>query len=418
MSAQSFRFLCAGGFHLHAVLQGVAEAPEHLLEALISAPYRAAEQVFQTAIREEVDFVVLTGDLLDAASGGPRAVAFLVKQFELLRDHGIPVYWTASKLDLSTDWLQHVDLPSNVHVFSDDLVEQKTIVVNECAAAVVVGRSWNAQRPLRTAEFTYSAGAGIQLAVLYGACETDNLPAGMEFWAMGGASEPSTNVVAKQVVHSPGWSQGFLPGHTGAHGCTLVHVDQAGDIRTRRIETDVLRWVHERLGTPSGVSIQDVRSAMRTRIQKLMADASRIVLVDWILVGDGWFDSVLVHQNRRDELLEWLRNEFGKGAEAVWSLSLEIEPPEKLRDEWTDEDSILGDFLRVTGEYIDDENKPLVLETGNAAEQLPAELVAALPLSSSALRASVLRNAALLGVNLLRGDERATETMALLGRDD
>ena len=99
MSAQSFRFLCAGGFHLHAVLQGLSEAPEHLLESLVSAPYRAAEQVFQTAVREEVDFVVLTGDLLDAASGGPRAVAFLVKQFELLRDHGIPIYWTASKLE-------------------------------------------------------------------------------------------------------------------------------------------------------------------------------------------------------------------------------------------------------------------------------------------------------------------------------
>ena len=418
MSAQSFRFLCAGGFHLHAVLQGLSEAPEHLLESLVSAPYRAAEQVFQAAVREEVDFVILTGDLLDAASGGPRAVAFLVKQFELLRDHGIPIYWAASKLDLSTDWLQHVDLPTNVHVFSDDLVEQKPIVVNERAAAVVVGRSWNAQRPLRTAEFTYSAGAGIQLAVLYGACETDNLPVGIEFWAMGGACEPSTSVAPKQVVHCPGWSQGLLPSHTGPHGCTLVHVDQSGDIRTRRIETDVLRWVHERLGTPSGVSIQDVRGTMRTRIQKLLSDAGRFILIDWKLVGVGWFDSVLVHQQRREELIEWLRDEFGKGGEPAWTLSLEIEPPEKLRDEWTDEDSILGDFLRVTGEYIDDEDKSLVLDTGNAAEELPAELVAALPITSSATRASVLRQTALLGVNLLRGDERATDSMAMLGRDD
>ena len=418
MSAQSFRFLCAGGFQLHAVLQGLSAAPEHLLESLVSTPYRAAEQVFQAAIREEVDFVVLTGDLLDAASGGPRAVAFLVKQFELLRDHGIGVYWAASKLDLSTDWLQHVDLPANVHVFSDELVEQKTVIVNERPAVSVLGRSWSSQRPLRIAEYTSSAGDGKDVAVLYGACDMEALPSRIEFVAMGGASEPNTTITGKQVIHSPGWSQGFLPSHQGAHGCTLVHVDQAGDIRTRRIETDAVRWVNERLSVPQGISLHDIRSALRTRMQKLLADAGRAILVDWTLAGEGWFDSVLVHQQRRDELIQWLRDEFGKGSEPGWTLSMDIEPPETLRDEWTDEDSILGDFLRVTREYLQDETKPLVLETSAAVKHLPAELLAALPLSSGTLRASVLRQAALLGVNLLRGDERATESLAAMGRDD
>src|SRR5262245_11389119 len=135
---QSLRFLCAGGFNLHAVLEGIADAPEHLLDVLTSAPYRATEQAFQAALHEEVDFVVLTGDLLDATTGGPRGVAFLRKQFELLHDNGIPVYWAGSKLDLSSDWLQHIELPKNVHLFSDEMVEQKSVVVNDQQAAMIL----------------------------------------------------------------------------------------------------------------------------------------------------------------------------------------------------------------------------------------------------------------------------------------
>jgi DNA repair protein SbcD/Mre11 len=79
MPSQSIRFLHASGFHLHSVFQGLRDAPEQLLEVLVHAPYRAAEQVIQAALREEVDFVLLSGDLLDAVSGGPRAIAFLLK---------------------------------------------------------------------------------------------------------------------------------------------------------------------------------------------------------------------------------------------------------------------------------------------------------------------------------------------------
>ena len=65
MSGQHFRFLHAGGFALDQPLAGLAEIPEPLRELLIDAPYLAAQKVFDAAIEERVDFVVLNGDLLD-----------------------------------------------------------------------------------------------------------------------------------------------------------------------------------------------------------------------------------------------------------------------------------------------------------------------------------------------------------------
>jgi hypothetical protein len=220
------------------------------------------------------------------------------------------------------------------------------------------------------------------------------------------------------VVHGPGWPQGLLPHHTGPRGCTLVHIDSAGDARMRQIETEAVRWAQERILVPEGASLNDVRSALRLRMQKLLGEVERVSLIHWTLAGDGWFNNALVHEHRRNELLEWLRDEFGKGSQPAWSLSLEIEPPEKLRDEWTDEDSILGDYLRITREYLEDESKPLALDVPAAASRLPDELRAALPLDESAVRTRVLREAMLVGVGLLRGEDRGAEPASLSAREE
>ena len=92
MSGQQFRFLHAGGFALDQPLHGLAEIPEPLEELLIAAPYQAAQKVFDAALEERADFVVLTGDLIDLARPSPRAISFLLDNFERLHAHGISVY--------------------------------------------------------------------------------------------------------------------------------------------------------------------------------------------------------------------------------------------------------------------------------------------------------------------------------------
>lgn len=415
MASQSIRFLHSGGFNLHAVFQGIHETPEHLLELLVHAPYRAAEQVIQAALREEVDFVVLSGDLLDAASGGPRAVAFLLKQFDLLRDNNIPVFWSASKLDLSSDWLKYIELPSNVHLFDRELAEQHPLNLDDRPSVMVHGRSWNPQRSLRASEFVPHSGEETHVAVLYAPADLEGAAtSSINYWASGGVSGSSTTTFGKQVLHSAGWPQGLLPSQSGAHGCTLVNIDDAGDVRMRRIETDIVRWADERLTVTEGASLGDVRNMLRQRIQKLITDAGRHVVVKWTLCGESWFDNLLMDQGNRDDVLRWLREEFGHGTQPAWSVSLEIEPPGRFRDEWTDEDSILGDYLRTVKEFMDEEDgpakdRPLTLDTTAAYRQLPNELAESMSLSDAASRASVLREAGLLGVDLLRGDERPAD---------
>ncbi len=77
-------------------MHDLPDLPDHLRPALVEAPWKAAEAVFEHAILENVDFVLLCGDLLNPISSGACGPAFLIEQFELLRERNIAVYWATA----------------------------------------------------------------------------------------------------------------------------------------------------------------------------------------------------------------------------------------------------------------------------------------------------------------------------------
>jgi hypothetical protein len=130
------------------------------------------------------------------------------------------------------------------------------------------------------------------------------------------------------------------------------------------------------------------------------------MLVVWTITGDNRFDTILAQADERNELLEWLRHEFAEETPPLWSVSLELEPPECLPPEWCEEDSILGDFLRVVQKYELTADAALDLDAGMDG-CLPTELSAVLSCTTEEDRRWLLKSAALLGADLLRGDEQS-----------
>ncbi len=413
MPAQSFRFLHAGNFHLERTLGGIADAPEHLIEALVNAPFDAAERVFQAATREEVDFLVLSGDLFDPTRAGPRAVAFLRKQFERLGSRGISVYWAASEDDMRDDCIRDLDWPANVHIFASDKVEQISHFRGEHAIADLLGRSWTGQRSLQAGEFLSLAVKGYQIAVMHGRSDLFNEPRqGIEYWAAGGSDVPDTPFQGRVTAHCPGSPQGFCVNDTGPHGCTLVSVAADGETRLRVIETDAIRWYRENIDVVAGNARGEVQNQLRARIRNLV-EHDRPALVTWKLGGLGRFDSSFAQARQRAETLEWLRREHGFGTPPIWALSLELDPPHALRAEWCDEDSILGDYMRVVRDYQDDDAKPIELRSLIGDARLPRQVSSDKWLTDTVERDEVLREAAMLGLDLLRGDDSSSRDPAL-----
>ncbi len=113
MAKESFRFIHASDFHLERPMQDVLDLPDHLRRILVDAPWKAAAAVFEHAIVDNVDFVVLSGDLLNPVSAGAQGVAFLLEKFEELAAKEIEVYWAGGAADDPDRWPEAVALPSN-----------------------------------------------------------------------------------------------------------------------------------------------------------------------------------------------------------------------------------------------------------------------------------------------------------------
>ena len=95
------KFIHAADLHLDQPFAGVSNPPNHIRSALVNAAYDAAEKIFDRAISERVDFVILSGDVADIDRCGPRGISFLSDQFQRLNESNIHVYWLVVK---RTSW--------------------------------------------------------------------------------------------------------------------------------------------------------------------------------------------------------------------------------------------------------------------------------------------------------------------------
>lgn len=405
MSAQPFRFLHASDFHLEQPLGGLAEVPPHLRELFIDAPFTAAERVFDAAVRERVDFVILSGDILDPTLAGPRGISFLLNQFERLNTHGIAIYWAGGKCDGPQDWPNAAKLPTNVQVFPGYKCEELTHLRGERAIACIVGRSWHGGG-IQPVDYVVDAGNLFFIGVGYGPLESGKIASlPVDYWAMGGRHERHSG--GGSPIYYPGSPQGRTPAESGPHGCTLVHVAEDHSLRTQFIATDAARWLDETIEVEAGESRVDVKRRIAERMKQLLIDAvERPLLVHWNIKYSHRLGSVSKCREWSAELLEWLRAEFGTGKAPVFTLAVETGDEQSLASEWFVEESMLGDFLRVMRSQDSDDAIPLDLLPYVPEKARATTLAAIASWNDAEKRSSLLREAAHLGARLLGAEER------------
>lgn len=119
------RFLHAADLHLGAPIRSFGGAvPAHVAENLRSLARRAYDRVVDTAIREQVAFVVLAGDVYDDADKEAAAQARIHAGLERLYEAGIPVFIAHGNHDpVVTNYRPLRPLPPNVTVFQPGSVQ-------------------------------------------------------------------------------------------------------------------------------------------------------------------------------------------------------------------------------------------------------------------------------------------------------
>jgi len=407
MSTRPLRFVHTSDLHLEQPPFGIAQVPEHLRELFIECAYWAAERVFAVVLSEEADLLVLSGDILQPQETGPRGPIFLAEQFERLAERGVQVFWAGGRVDPPQAWPTSVRLPANVHVFPAGRPERILAEREGIALASVVGTSREEGQSIRPGDFALSPDGLFTVAVVHGSAEPEALRSrGIDYWALGGNPVRKTLYSDAQTAHYPGSPQGRDPSQVGPHGCTLVEVDPERHARATFVPADVMRWHSERVVADAATTRNDLQSRIEDRIHALrQSNPGTDLFISWTIVGEGPLVAQVRHGSLAIELLETLRTEHGFASPAAWSTGLAAEPLAIVPPPWYDEQTIRGDFLRQLREYQAEPQAPVALEAYLAEQHRGGPLAAAATIAPGAERERVLREAAMLGVDLLTGED-------------
>jgi DNA repair exonuclease SbcCD nuclease subunit len=400
--ADVFKFLHASDLHLDRPITGLSEIPGHLKATLANAPYEAAQKFFDAAIAENVDFVLLAGDVTCMDRGGPRTAAFLLNQFERLADKDIFVYWCAGEIDHPDRWPASIELPDNVVTFSSSVVERVSHRKHGVEIATIFGIGFDGKKRV-SGEFRAEETDPFPIALSYGELENSNLTLHqIRYWALGGKHRRKVNDKASTMVVYPGTSQGRNLEETGSYSCTLGRVDQDGSLKMHEIDVDRVRWLPQTVAVAENIKLDDLKNVLADRALKVATESSdKLVLVNWHLTTTGDFNPRIRQEAWRKEVLKWLRDELGQDSErGIWSVDLTVQPPKSLPSSWYEEDTILGDYLRSVARYHADESIQLGLHEYTPAA-IQDDSLATIGRVTKERRAEILREAAMVGVEYL-----------------
>jgi len=230
----------------------------------------------------------------------------------------------------------------------------------------------------------------------------------VHYMALGGQHPRQTVDQSPGIAHYCGSPQGRTPEEPEAHGCTLVTVDDNGNVKTDFIVTDSLRWITETVEVTAGTDEDALMSQLEARIAKLQTkhSGSRL-LITWQIEGSGQMLNHIRRGGISDQMVELLREHYGQNKPGIWTVAIECHAPLDVPQEWVDEETIMGDMLREFRALEADVDIPLRLE-----EFLPEELLssprAELAKVTDEDRASLLWTASKMAVDLLDGEEEIT----------
>jgi exonuclease SbcD len=247
------RFIHTADIHLDSPLRGLSAYEDAPTEMLRTATRDAFGNLIAEAISEQVDFMIIAGDLYDGSWKDFNTGIFFVHQMGRLKKAGIPVYLLFGNHDAESDMTKKLALPENVHVFPSNKAETYKI---EDLRVAIHGRSFKEAATTENLAVHYPAPVEgwLNIGVLHTALEGNSSHAnyapcsivelearGYQYWALGHVHNHQI-WRGNSVIAFPGNLQGRHIRETGPKGALIVS-DEEGQIESvEQLHTDVLRW--------------------------------------------------------------------------------------------------------------------------------------------------------------------------------
>jgi DNA repair protein SbcD/Mre11 len=232
-----FRFVHAADIHLDSPLRSLAFRDPELADLIGNATRRAFVSIIDICLSEQVDALLLAGDLYDGEQTSMKTARFLAEQIRRLHEAGISVYIIRGNHDALSRITKELTFPDSVKLFG---ARPEAIAIDRPNGGAVAIHGLSFARPQAPESllprFKAPVEGAVNIALMhtslagapghdnYAPCSPADLDAaGFDYWALGHIHKRSVAQGRAAVVMS-GMPQGRDINESGPKSVTLVTV--------------------------------------------------------------------------------------------------------------------------------------------------------------------------------------------------
>ena len=299
------KFLHAADLHLGAPLESLGESIDSAsFERVKSLVNRAFDRLVDVAIEEDVEFVVLAGDVYDTADRDPGARRRLLLGLRRLTDNNIKVFMVHGNHDPLTRDIKNMALPEGVVVFPAGKLGSEIVTMRNGVEVTVAGVSYAKKEETENlvplfAGLTGSTIVGVLHTNVGGensvhknyapstVSELQSSP--VHYWALGHIHKRSVNSIGSGWWAYPGNLQGrsVKSSECGPKGVLIVEVDDDGRVlEPRFVDCSMVRFERVSVLVDSVEEITQLNDIVNEALSGVVDAASGVpVLVRLELTG-------------------------------------------------------------------------------------------------------------------------------------
>ncbi|HKO51204.1 MAG TPA: DNA repair exonuclease [Polyangiaceae bacterium] len=381
------KFVHAADLHLDSPLAGLSKYEGAPVEQIRGATRRALENLVKLCVSEQVQLLLIAGDLYDGDWRDYSTGLFFAKQMATLRAANVRVVWIRGNHDAASKLTAHLNLPDNVRELSHKKPDSFAI---EDLGVAVHGQGFDTRevttdlslrypeprRGLFNIGLLHTALEGRAGHAPYAPCRLSALiDRGYDYFALGHVHTRELLCERPWIVF-PGNLQGRHARETGPKGASLVTVEgeQVRSVEHRAL--DAVRWHLAEAEVSSERSLDGVLERVRSSLSAAVA------------ASDGRLSAVRVRIHGASAAHEQLAARFERVTEEVRALTLDLSAeawlekveiatrPVSQRVELREREDAIGELLRGLGKIAHDDAALLELaaELAELKRKLPAEL--------------------------------------------
>lgn len=319
------RFLHISDIHLDTSFYSKKEDIRNKLREGLRSSFKAA---IDLCIDEELDGLLIAGDLFDNDKLSFKTEEFLIQQFKRLKEYHINVYYATGNHDPGSMGYRanEIKWPENVHIFKDDNIDvidlydraQNTIgkIISCGHKSNNEGRNLIKDFPVKDGELPH---IGLVHAMVTGVKESGNheryLPCtlneleekGYDYWALGHIHKMQS-LSNNSKIYYAGNIQGRNPKETGQKGGLLVTIDDFGNVLVDFKPLSQIEW--------HTISVEDLKDIKDySQLKKYLARVIKEYITEKNLVvnntilrleleGPAYLKKDLEIQENKDQIIE------------------------------------------------------------------------------------------------------------------